>query len=119
MFKKFTRNYISLPAWSQKVFFPGSDLEKMAAFWFSMESGTKLLARIRSGFLLKEMLERFTMKKDSKLSPNRKLWIYSAHDTTVAGLLNTLGLFEVNACFIQIKINFHLVAYDHKISYIN
>lgn len=28
------------------------------------------------------------------LSPNRKLWIYSAHDTTVANFLMTLNLFD-------------------------
>lgn len=36
------------------------------------------------------------MKKkiDGKLKPDRKAWIYSAHDTTVANVLKTLGLFD-------------------------
>lgn len=47
------------------------------------------------GFLIKEMFERFENKSKSILDPNRSMWIYSAHDTTVARLLNVLGLYEV------------------------
>lgn len=86
---------VSLPEWTKKVFFPGGDMEKLARFWFAMPSNTRLLARLKAGFLIREILERFTMKKDSTLSPDRSLWIYSAHDSTVANVLNTLGLFEV------------------------
>jgi len=30
----------------------------------------------------------------NRLEPNRNYWIYSAHDTTVANMLNTLGVFK-------------------------
>lgn len=77
------------------MFFPRGDMEKIAQFCFAMPSNTKLLARLKAGFLIREILERFTLKKDATLSPDRSLWIYSAHDSTVANVLNTLGLFEV------------------------
>ena len=37
------------------------------------------------------------MKKKTKhrLSPDRKIHMFSAHDTTVANLLNTLGVFDL------------------------
>lgn len=70
-------------------------MEKLANFCFGMATSTKLLARLKAGFFVREILEHFTMKKELTLSPDRSLWIYSAHDATIANVLNTLGLFEV------------------------
>lgn len=61
---------------------------------FATNTYTPELARLKSGPLLKEILVRSQNKTISKLKPNRSLWIYSGHDTTVANMLNTLGLFE-------------------------
>lgn len=66
----------------------------VAARSFATNTYTRKLARFKSGPLLKEILERFRDKSKSKLKTNRSLWIYSAHDTTVANMLNTLNLFE-------------------------
>lgn len=70
-------------------------MEKLANFCFSMKTNTKVLARLKTGFFFKEVFERFANKTNSKLSPDRKLWLYSAHDTTIANILNSLGLFKV------------------------
>lgn len=40
-------------------------------------------------------MERFTSKIFGELEPDRALWLYSAHDETIANILNSLGLFEV------------------------
>jgi hypothetical protein len=40
------------------------------------------------------MLEHFVEKSEGRLTPDRKLWFYSAHDTNIANLLNTLGVFN-------------------------
>lgn len=77
------------------MFYPDCDMEKVTRLWFRMDTSTKLMARLKYGFLIRDILERFTMKKDSTLSPDRSLHIYSAHDTTVANVLNSLGLLEV------------------------
>lgn len=87
--------YFRLPAWTESVFFPGSDMENLANFCFSMPTNSKLLARLKVGFLIRDILERFTQKIESTLVPDRSLWIYSGHDTTISNLLNALGLFEV------------------------
>lgn len=60
-----------------------------------MAADTPQLARFQSGFLLKEILERFQKKIDSTLKPNRTLWLYSAHDLTISYMLHSLGLFVV------------------------
>lgn len=61
---------------------------------FATSTYTRKLARLKTGPLLKDMLARFDKKLKNKLHPNRSLYIYSGHDSTVASLLNTLKLFE-------------------------
>lgn len=90
----------SLPTWTLKVFVPGGDMEKLAGFCGAMPTNTKLLARLKAGFLIREILERFAMKMNSTLSPDRSLWIYSAHDTTIGNVLNALGLFKVMCVYL-------------------
>lgn len=77
------------------MFKPGSDFQWVANFSFKIPTITPELARLRSGFLIQEILDRFAQKIGSTLTPDRSLWIYSGHDTTLAGVLNTLQLFEV------------------------
>lgn len=85
----------SLPEWTKQVFVPGGDFEWAANFSFKIPTITTELAKLKYGFLINEILDRFSAKIGSTLSPDRTIWIYSAHDTTLAGVLNTLQLFEV------------------------
>lgn len=63
---------------------------------FVIGTATTELKRLKSGFLLRDILTRFTNKTLSKLTPDRSLYIYSGHDTTIASFLNTLGVFDVS-----------------------
>lgn len=84
----------TLPVWAQKVY--GSpDLTFISNFAFSINTHTRKLARLKTGPLLKDVLNRFEIKHKKQLKPDRNVFIYSAHDTTVANLLNTLKLFQV------------------------
>lgn len=74
---------------------PGSVAEKLTTYWFKLLTGTEMLLRLRSGFLLKEIVDRFKNKTNSLL-PEQLMQLYSAHDVTIASMLNALGLFEVN-----------------------
>lgn len=60
-----------------------------------MDVKTKLMARLKVGFLLQEILKRFTMKTNGLLQPNRSIWIYAAHDATIVQLLGALNLFNL------------------------
>uniref|UniRef100_A0A1L8DYR1 acid phosphatase n=2 Tax=Nyssomyia neivai TaxID=330878 RepID=A0A1L8DYR1_9DIPT len=82
----------TLPAWTKSIY-PG-DMEWISAKSFSTPCSTPKLARLKSGPILREILERFRNKTEGTLKPDRSLWIYSAHDTTVGNLLNILGLFD-------------------------
>ncbi|XP_055300677.1 prostatic acid phosphatase-like isoform X2 [Sitodiplosis mosellana] len=84
----------TIPDWAQTVFTPGGDFEYLAEYWLKFTSGTNQLKRLKSGFLLKEILDRFKNKTVSVLSSNHSLRLYSGHDTTIANMLNSLGLFH-------------------------
>lgn len=44
--------------------------------------------------LLNEIVENMKGKRNGTLNPDVKLWIYSAHDTNVVGLLNSLNIYN-------------------------
>lgn len=85
----------SLARWVKEVIKPNGPMEYIATFDFKTYTDTPQLARLKSGFLLKEILEHFSQKANSTLEPNRLLWIYSAHDITITNMLNSLGLYKV------------------------
>lgn len=70
-------------------------MQYIAKFNFKLGTNTPQLAKLKYGFLIKEIFEHFTQKIVGTLEPNRSLWLYSAHDFTISGLLNSLGLFQV------------------------
>lgn len=82
---------------------PGGSFEWAANFLFKISTITTEMARLRFGFLIREILDRFSAKVNSTLTPDRSIWIYSAHDATLAGILNALQLFEVSPFVIYIS----------------
>lgn len=69
-------------------------MENITKIFYKLKS-TPELARLKSGFLLKEIFERFSQKIQSILQPDRALWLYSGHSTTTTTMLNGLGFSEV------------------------
>ncbi|XP_055301170.1 prostatic acid phosphatase-like [Sitodiplosis mosellana] len=86
---------LRLPSWVGDMLEPGSDMDNFFVDGFKMLSNTTEMKKLKSGFLIKEMLERFIQKTQSKLKPDRfTIQIYSAHDITISNFLNSLGLFD-------------------------
>lgn len=85
--------------------FPGGVMKLLAEQWFEHLTGTTELKRLRSGFLIKEILDRFKNKTLSNLTPDRTLWLYSAHDTTLAFVMNSLGVLKVFHLLIEQQIS--------------
>lgn len=85
----------TLPDWTKKVY-PSHDMTYVSDFTFATATYTRQMARLKTGPLIKEILERFQQKFEGKLAPDRRVWMYSAHDTTVANVLNTLKIFDVS-----------------------
>ncbi|XP_035900613.1 prostatic acid phosphatase [Anopheles stephensi] len=87
-------NNFTLPEWTRTVY--PEPLKSISAMTFAVKTNTTQLARLKMGPLVKEMLQRFRSKAKGSLKPNRSVWIYSAHDVTVASLLNALRVFELH-----------------------
>lgn len=108
-FVKFSIKNFSLPEWANKIMTPKGgdakymewyrDFEYIALEWYRMYTYSPETKMLKSGFLLKEILDRFSDKIQSKLTPDRVLWMYFAHDFTISSLLNALNLFEVMIFF--------------------
>lgn len=88
-----------LPDWTKKVF-PDGDMRWISNRSFAIKTDTPRLARLKAGFLIMEIFQRFhnrTIQDD--MTPSA-MYIYSAHDTTIGNVLNALGLFKVSLFFI-------------------
>lgn len=85
----------SLPNWAEEIMTDGNEFEYLVSQQFLSNTRTAELKRLYGGFLLKEIFDRSAYKALSPTSMNQTLWMYFGHDSTIAGLLNTLGVFEV------------------------
>lgn len=56
---------------------------------------TETMAKIRSGFFLKEMLDRAKTAKDPTVNVN-SMYMYSVHGKTIANLLHALKMLPVS-----------------------
>eukprot|EP00096_Caligus_rogercresseyi_P013635 TRINITY_DN6265_c0_g1_i1.p1 TRINITY_DN6265_c0_g1~~TRINITY_DN6265_c0_g1_i1.p1 ORF type:complete len:423 (-),score=74.06 TRINITY_DN6265_c0_g1_i1:202-1470(-) len=78
----------SLPEWTKRVY--PEPLNTISALSFLSPTWTEELKRLKSGPLITQLLENF----EGALDPKGPSFImYSGHDTTVAALLNSLGVF--------------------------
>lgn len=66
------------------------NVNEMYNIYFLLVVMILLFSCLFSGPLLKDIVSHMNKKKHGSLNPNRKLWIYSAHDTTLYSLLNTM-----------------------------
>lgn len=69
-------------------------LEHIAAVSYASATHFIEQKKQRAGFLIREILNRFTNKTLSRLNPNRSLWIYAIHSTGMVNILNSLNLFD-------------------------
>lgn len=86
----------TLPEWTHDIMKPGDRFEYLSTYWLQVVTATTQLKRLRSGFLLKDILDRFKNKTLSLL-PNQVMQIYSGHEITISSMLNSLGLFKVRS----------------------
>lgn len=91
-----------LPEWAAKAMEPMEYIAKVSHNTYARTPG---LARLKCGYLLKEMLEHFTQKINSTLKPDRSVWLYSGHDQTILNVLNSLGVHDV--CYTIFLFSFY------------
>ncbi|XP_065337178.1 prostatic acid phosphatase [Cloeon dipterum] len=83
---------LKLPEWTKKVY--PDRMQELSRLSFTLNAYTTELQRLKGGPLIGEIVNHMKQKVDKTLTPDRKLFLYSAHDTTVANILMTLGLFD-------------------------
>lgn len=84
-----------LPDWTKSIY-PSPWLDKVALLYYILPSYTPLLAKFRTGYFLKDVLDRSTSKANGTLSPDISLYIYSAHDINISTVLQGLGMWDVS-----------------------
>ncbi|XP_053698567.1 prostatic acid phosphatase-like [Sabethes cyaneus] len=110
-------NNKTLPAWSREVF--PEPLRTMSANLFRVYSNTTRMARLKMGPLLKDILDRFQQKINKTLQPDRTIWMYSAHDITIANLLNGMHMFKVHNPPFAACLLFELRASSSGVPYVS
>ncbi|XP_068082355.1 lysosomal acid phosphatase isoform X2 [Anabrus simplex] len=112
---------LTLPDWTKGVY--PDKMEPLAAFSFKIQAMNKQLQRLKSGPLLGEIISNMKKAAGGLLLPPFKLFMYSAHDTTVANLLMTLGVFDGHCppytALILIELRNKLEDYYVTVSYRN
>lgn len=95
-FIQFWSLFFSLPALTKQI--SENEIDNFYVRAFAIWTGTNTLKKFRSGFLLKDMLDRFTRTLHPRLPIDRSLrmYLYFAHDITIADMLNSLEIYMVN-----------------------
>lgn len=71
-------------------------LDYLGAMNYQSVTHSVEMKKLRAGFLIKEILDRFKNKTLSLLQPDRTVWLYAAHGSVVVNVLNSLNLFDVS-----------------------
>ena len=96
----------TLPVWTKKVY--PEKMRYLHDLSFTLDTWTHELKRLRAGPLISNIVETFTnvsagnfaddgehgAAAEHKLYHDRKMNMYSAHDTTLSSFLNGLGMFN-------------------------
>jgi lysosomal acid phosphatase len=117
-------NNLTLPDWAQTAF-NNPRFRELRDFSFLFDTYTPELKRLKGGPFLKKVVSDCDQKISGTMDPaGRKMFMYSAHDTTVAPILHTLDLFDPpSAPYYASTILFERIERDNefymKISYRN
>jgi len=88
-----TRLNKTLPSWTYGVF--PDQMKELSDFSFAMKGYTHPMRRLKGGPLVKEIVSHLEDYVHSKLAPStRKVFMYSAHDTTLAVFLSAMQVFN-------------------------
>lgn len=89
-----------LPEWAKNENeSPLKDLQKLLMWFLVARTHNPLMAKLRAGYLLKDILDRSWLKSQNQLTPNHSMYVFSSHDINIIDILHTLGLFDENVSF--------------------
>ncbi|XP_049781921.1 prostatic acid phosphatase-like [Schistocerca cancellata] len=104
-----TLKNLSIPEWTKAVF--PTKMAPPAKFAFKLPTLTKEMKRLKGGPFVKEVITHMLLKVNSSLVPDRKIFMYSAHDDTLSAILNTLHIYNdmmppySSAVVLELRVN--------------
>ncbi|KAL3270630.1 hypothetical protein HHI36_021163 [Cryptolaemus montrouzieri] len=116
----------TLPPWTVNVF--PKKMEYLSSLSFAMDTYTTDLARLKTGPFFNLITEHFKNVSGDFLGHhnhskedvwNRKFLIFSGHDTTIANILNSMGLFDLHSPPFASTILFELRRKFDNSTYLN
>ncbi|XP_066995857.2 testicular acid phosphatase homolog [Anabrus simplex] len=116
-------HHLKLPDWTASVF--PDKMKTLAARSLAIFTETNDMKRSRGGPLVKLMTEHMTAKRAGTLKPNRRMFLYSAHDITIVNVWRTLGFSELlkpgygASLLLELHLANHGTDHEVKILYIN
>lgn len=84
---------LPLPAWT-KPLFPNGRLYNGILFAYKVANYNKSMRRIYGGAMLKEFIKNIVGHVNGTFETEKKVFLYSAHETNIASLLSTLNIFK-------------------------
>ncbi len=90
---------MTLPSWTKPVF-ATEKATNFFLFFYEYITFTDEMKRLRVGPLLERLVENMVLNEtalsefDRARSGRKKLYLFSGHDETMAGFMNTLGIFN-------------------------
>ena len=119
-----TKNNKTLPEWTKSIF-PGGRFEKLRNIAFLTDTFDQEMKRLQGGPFMHELVTHYdaaTATDNTREVSEKKVFMYSAHDTTISYVLNTLGVYNGLAPPYASLVMFELMDKDGwkvKISYRN
>nr|AQS60691.1 prostatic acid phosphatase-like isoform X1 [Sogatella furcifera] len=86
---------LKLPNWTESVY--PEPLNQLAGKAFTLNAYTPELRRIKGGPLLKRIIKHMVDKIKKLTHKKDQVYLYAGHDSTIAHLLNALGVWEEHA----------------------
>nr|AYV99628.1 venom polypeptide [Dolopus genitalis] len=90
--KIYKDNGLNLPEWAKEIF-----PEKMRPFaerTYSVYTETPYMKKVKGGAFITEVYKKMVSKQAKTLSPERKMFLYASHDSTIIGILNALDILD-------------------------
>lgn len=86
---------LELPDWTENIY--PEEMRPLAERSYALFTETHLMKRIKGGAFLTEIIKKMQNKRRKNLNPDRKIFLYSAHDVTLVNVLNSLGILDQTA----------------------
>lgn len=83
---------------------PNGDFDQLINYWFPINAATTEMQMYKAGYLLQEIFTRCLNKSESKLTPDRTVWMYFAHDFIMIYVMKALGIYSVTVYFCILNV---------------